>query len=69
LVRVVPELGGDPNIFPRKVGSLDAVSDLALVHVDRCRVDVLVPALKGGVGRLLDLSWLRQPKDGKQQTL
>jgi hypothetical protein len=61
LMRVVPELGGDPDGLSREVGSLDAVSDLLLVHVDRRGVDVLVPTLESGEGGLLNLSGLGEP--------
>lgn len=51
----VPELGSQEKLLARHAGCLDAGSDLSLVVVDSCSVDVAVSMLQGKLDSICDL--------------
>ena len=57
----VVEFGGQPDLGPGHARCLDAVTDLLLVSVGECGVDVSVTCPEGCLDGVLDLVGLRLP--------
>lgn len=55
----IPKFACHKNVFPGDAGSLDALSYLRLVAINRSRVDVSVPCLESCYYRKLYLARLR----------